>query len=141
VRLSAPLLDIVILLDTDVMIDLLRGYPPAVAWLRLVRHEPLALPGFVVLELLDGCSNRQETDRLIKFVSSYRVLWPRVEDCDRAISDFAAARLERKLNILDILIAECAVGFDLPLHTFNVKHLAAIPGLVAVQPYSKSSRQ
>ncbi len=38
-----------ILLDSDVMIDLLRGYPPAVAWLEtLDEEEELALPGFVV---------------------------------------------------------------------------------------------
>lgn len=130
----------VILLDTDIMIDLLRGYPPAVAWINRVQYETVTLPGFVVLELLDGCSSQQETDRLLGFLASYRVLWPRVEDCDRAIADFAVGRLRRKLSILDVLIAECAVGFSLPLHTFNVKHLAGIPGLVTVQPYSKVNR-
>ena len=120
------------------MVDLLRGFPPATAWLGSVRHEFLALPGYVVLELLEGCSDREETDRLLRFLQSYRVLWPSVRDCNRAVADFAVGRLGRKLGILDILIAECAVGLDLPLHTFNVKHFAAVPGLKTVQPYRKA---
>jgi hypothetical protein len=128
----------VILLDTDVMIDLLRGYPPAVSWLGSVEHESLALPGFVVLELLDGCSNQQETDRLLSFVSSYKTVWPTTRDCARAIADFALGRLKRRLSILDVLIAECAVGLNLPLYTFNVRHLAAVPDLQTVQPYPQT---
>ena len=127
-----------ILLDTDIMVDLLRGYPSAVSWLESIKHESLALPGFVVLELLDGCSNRQQTDRLLTFVASYRTVWPSARDCDRAIADFALGRLRRRLSILDVLIAECAVGFHLPLYTFNVRHLAAVPDLRTVQPYPKA---
>jgi predicted nucleic acid-binding protein len=130
----------VILLDTDVMIDLLRDYPPAPAWLDSVKHERLTLPGYVVMELLEGCPNRRETDQLLKFISAYRICWPTTRDSDRAIADFAVGRLERKLGILDVLIAECAVGLDLPLHSFNVKHFGAIPGLKTIQPYSKGKK-
>ena len=44
-----------LLLDTDVMIDVLRGHPPAVAWLGTVRTEVIALPGYVAMELIQGC--------------------------------------------------------------------------------------
>jgi predicted nucleic acid-binding protein len=33
-----------ILLDTDVMIDVLRRYPPAVAWLESLGNEEIRLP-------------------------------------------------------------------------------------------------
>jgi len=49
-----------ILLDTDIMIDLLRNYPPAVVWLRSLGDEEIALPGFVVMELIQGCRNKAE---------------------------------------------------------------------------------
>jgi predicted nucleic acid-binding protein len=39
-----------IFLDTDVMIDLLRQHPPAVAWLGSLRDEEIVLPGFVVMD-------------------------------------------------------------------------------------------
>ena len=53
-----------LLLDTDVMIDLLRQYPPASAWLAAHSSEELILPGFVVLELIQGCRNKKEQERV-----------------------------------------------------------------------------
>ncbi|MGE0887360.1 MAG: type II toxin-antitoxin system VapC family toxin [Blastocatellales bacterium] len=42
-----------ILLDSDVMIDLFRRFPPAVEWFgSLSADEEIALPGFVVMELI-----------------------------------------------------------------------------------------
>jgi len=40
-----------ILLDTDVMIDLLRQYPPAVAWLDSLGDEEIVLPGYLAVSL------------------------------------------------------------------------------------------
>ena len=37
-----------ILLDTDVMIDILRGYQPAIEWLTSVSDQEIGLPGLVV---------------------------------------------------------------------------------------------
>jgi hypothetical protein len=53
-----------LLMDTDIMIDLLRKHPPAVAWLRSLGEEEIALPGFVVMELIQGCRNKAEQKRL-----------------------------------------------------------------------------
>jgi predicted nucleic acid-binding protein len=39
-----------ILMDTDVAIDILRGRPPAIAWLQALGSAPLGLPGLVVME-------------------------------------------------------------------------------------------
>ena len=36
-----------ILLDTDVMIDIMRNHDPATEWLRQLGVEELALPGLV----------------------------------------------------------------------------------------------
>ena len=49
-----------ILLDTDIMIDLLRKYPSAFAWLASLGDEEIGLPGFVVMELIQGCKNKLE---------------------------------------------------------------------------------
>jgi len=42
------------------MIDILRRYEPAMAWLRALGSEELALPGLVAMELLQGCGNRTD---------------------------------------------------------------------------------
>jgi len=49
-----------ILLDTDVMIDVLRKYPLAISWLNELESEMIGIPGLVAMELLQGCRNREE---------------------------------------------------------------------------------
>jgi len=55
-----------VLLDSDVMIDLLRQSSPALAWLDTLGDEEIVLPGFVVMELIQGCNNKTELARLKK---------------------------------------------------------------------------
>lgn len=49
-----------ILVDTDIVVDILRGYPPSVDWLEASSDETVLLPGFVVMEAVDGCRNLEE---------------------------------------------------------------------------------
>ena len=53
-----------ILLDTDVMIDILRGYQPAIEWLTTAAEQEIGVPGLVVMELLQGCQNAREQKKL-----------------------------------------------------------------------------
>lgn len=41
------------LLDSDVLIDLSRSYPPALTWFG-VQSEVIAVPGFVFLRIAGG---------------------------------------------------------------------------------------
>jgi predicted nucleic acid-binding protein len=125
-----------ILLDTDVAVDVIRGYPPAVAWLQgLGAAAPLGLPGLVVMALLQGCRNRPEQSRVEQFYRRYPHYWPGAADCQRALQDFAAYRLSHSVGLLDTLIAHTAVALNEPLATFNVKHYGVIAGLRTIQPY------
>lgn len=122
------------LLDTDVMIDFLRGYAPAVAWLTGYTM-PVAIPGLVAMELLQGCRNRAEQQRVERELARFALYWPTLADCQRAYRDFAAFRLSTSLSVLDSLIGHTAFRLNEPLATFNVKHYATIAGLQLVQPY------
>jgi predicted nucleic acid-binding protein len=123
------------LLDTDVMVDVVRGHPPAVAWLNGLGSVSASLPGLVAMELLQGCQNLITQRRLEKQLQQYAQYWPTLLDCQRAYQDFAAFRLSHGLGLLDALIGHTAVGRGEPLATFNVKHFAVIAGLMTVQPY------
>jgi predicted nucleic acid-binding protein len=129
----------VILLDTDVMIDLLRRYPPALTWLESLGDEELLLPGFVVLELLQGCRNKAEQEQLEKELQPYAVAWPSSEACNEARAVFASAHLSHGLGLLDALVGQTAVALHAPLYTFNAKHYTAVPRLQTVQPYTKQT--
>lgn len=127
-----------LLLDTDVMIDVLRRFPPAVAWLAAQGTEEVVLPGFVVLELLQGCRDKADQDRVDRLVAGGRVVWPTESACNAAVQTYAQFHLSHNLGFLDALIAHTAILLGQPLYTFNQKHYALIPGLTSVQPYVRT---
>jgi len=129
--------DIMIILDSDVVIDFLRRYPPAIDWLSTLGDEEIALPGYVVMELIQGCGSKAELRKLNGFIADFEVVWPTVETCDRALEVFSQYNLSHNLGLLDTLIGQTAIALDLPLYTFNKKHYAVIPGLVILQPYQR----
>lgn len=127
-----------LILDTDVMVDLLRGYPPAIAWLESLGEAEIGLPGFVIMELIQGCRNKQEQKTLQQKIAPFEVLWPKPGDCDQALATFARLYLSSNLGILDVLIAYTALSLDKSIYTFNTKHYQSIRGLKTIQPYSRN---
>jgi len=121
-------------LDTDVLIDLLRGYPPALAWFASLTDQSL-VPGYAVFELLAGCNNALAVRRLQRWIRSFQRYWPTPADCDRARTTFARASLSHNLGIFAALIGECAVGLGVPLCTFSVRQIRAVADLTTEQPY------
>jgi len=100
-----------ILLDSDVMIDLLRQYPPAVKWLdALDEDEEIALSGYVVMELIQGCRNKVEQERLQRALAPYGIVWLLPADCDKALDIFTQYRLSHNAGLLDALIGQTAVA-------------------------------
>ena len=127
-----------ILLDSDVMIDLLRGYPPAVAWFDGQDDtELVALPGYVVMELIQGCRNKVEQARVLRVVAQYGVVWLAPDDCAQALDIFTEYHLSHNAGLLDVLIGQTALVVNVPLYTFNQKHYHFMPGLRTVQPYER----
>ena len=123
------------LLDTDVLVDVLRGYPPAISWLASLGAESITLPGLVAMEVLQGCRNLQEQNKIEAFLRQYPLAWPTAKDCENAYRDFAAYRLSHSVGIMDSLIAHTAIGTQNTLATFNVKHFIAFSNLETLQPY------
>jgi len=77
------------LLDTDVMIDVLREYPPAIEWLRSLGDAPIILPGLVVMELYQGTQNKNEQAKVERVLETCRVVWPSEQICREAAAMFA----------------------------------------------------
>ena len=129
-----------ILLDSDVLIDLLRKYPPATAWFNALHEdEELLVPGYVLMELIQGCRNKAEQERVQRELAAYGVVWLSPSECDKALEVFTAYRLSHNAGLLDVLIGQTAVSLSVALHTFNQKHYSFIPDMQTIQPYIKSS--
>jgi predicted nucleic acid-binding protein len=124
------------LLDTDVLIDIQRGYAPALAWFTGITELP-SIPGLVVMELIQDAQNMQQVRRALRLVAPLPIIWPTEVDCERALSDFTAYHLSHSLGLIDAMIGACAVGLSATLCTFNVKHYRVIPGLITEQLYQR----
>lgn len=129
-----------ILVDTDVMVDVLRRHQAAILWLASLGDEEIAVPGFVAMELIQGCRNKSEQTTIQRELEPYELAWPSPSVCEQALSVFAAYHLSHNLGFLDALIGQLAVSLNAPLVTFNQKHYAAIPNLKTIQPYVKGRR-
>src|SRR5205085_2861089 len=96
------------LLDTDVMVDVLRGHQPALIWFSGVTQSAAALPGLGVTELVQGCQSKPELTRTQLLLVKFQWHWPTPADCLRAYQDFSNYHLSHGLGLLDSLIGATA---------------------------------
>lgn len=125
-----------ILLDTDVLIDIQRGYPLAVSWLAELPEIP-AVAGYVAMELMQSAQNKRQIEQAKQLVKPLQVVWPSSDDCMVALANFEAYHLSHNLGLLDALIAATAVAYSATLYTHNIKHYRVVPNLDIERPYLK----
>ena len=125
------------LVDTDVLVDCLRGTIAAQAWLKSVAQPPFAVPAAVAMELVMGCRDRADLERIQRFLATFEVAWPEASEFAGAYRLLLAHRLSSGLDIPDCLIAATAVARNARLYTFNLKHFQVVPGLDVAHPYSR----
>lgn len=126
-----------IFLDTDVVIDFLRGNSQAQAWLLALGAEEIGISGFVALELLQGCTNKHSQAKVEKLIAQFRIEWASSQAYKNALETYKQFHLSHAIGMIDILIGHIAVELDVPLYTFNQKHYRLIDGLATIQPYSR----
>lgn len=126
------------LVDTDVMIDVLRGYQPALEWLKSRSGETLVMPGFVLMELLEGCKDKPAQERVLEIARNCSVIWLSESAFKSAVNLFVSYRLSHGLDMMDVLVAQTAIQLDVPLLSFNQKHYRCIPNLAVSAPYSRT---
>jgi predicted nucleic acid-binding protein len=128
----------VILLDTDVLIDCLRGLPAADAWLEESADQVFAIPGIVAMELIVGCHDKADLQRTRAFIHHFDVIWPAASEVRQAFNLLVAHRLQFGVSIPDCIIAAMALERGALLYTFNLKHYQMFPGLEVREPYIRA---
>lgn len=118
------------LVDTDVLIWHLRGYPQATR--RLDELPSLTLSAVSYLELLQGMRNKAELVAVQKMLQRRRATMLPVTEAitQRAIALMEVLTLSHGLQMGDALIAATALDHGLPVLTGNVRHFAAVPGVL-----------
>lgn len=122
------------LLDTTVIVDLLRGFPPAVAWLQN-QSEELGLSPVVWLEVIEGAANRLDQEKAIRLLTHFDRISVANDDFEWAIRESLVFRLSHNVDMMDCLIAASAQRLQRPLFTCNLKHFRPLIGSLAVKPY------
>lgn len=117
------------LVDTDVLIWHLRGYPQATR--RLDELGALTLSAVSYLEVLQGMRNKAELAAVKKMLQHRAATLLPVSEAitQRAIELMEAITLSHGLQMGDALIAATALDHGLPVLTANVKHFGAVQGL------------
>ncbi len=122
------------LLDTDILVDLRRSHPPALAWIEALAQPPV-VSGIAALEFAFGARDANELRDVAAFLRPLALLWPSPDRQQRALWHLAQLRLSHGVGLLDALTAAAAMGHGLAVATSNVGHHAAITGAATVQPY------
>ncbi|MFN2267489.1 MAG: type II toxin-antitoxin system VapC family toxin [Desulfonatronovibrio sp.] len=117
-----------VLVDTDVLIDFLRGYDKAITFID--KFSPrIILSSIVVAELYAGVKGNNELSVLNNFVSLFRIV-PIDADIAKAGGlykrDFGKSH---GVGLADAILAATAKIKNAKLKTLNVKHYPMISGL------------
>ena len=123
-----------LLLDTDVLIDFLRGQPQAVQLLEDTDCE-FHVSAVSVAELYVGVRDGREREVLDQLVGVLRTIEISTEIAQQAGLWRREYGKSHGTGILDALIAACADALQIPLATLNVKHFPMLPHVSA--PYRK----
>jgi predicted nucleic acid-binding protein len=123
------------LIDTSVIIDIYRGFAPALAWRNANQHKTFIITPIVWLEAVEGASNKVNQQQVIRLLSVFQMEYLTEDDQKWAMSQLVKFKLSHNIGMMDCLIAAPAHRLNLPLYTRNVKHFTPmIPTLVNV-PY------
>jgi predicted nucleic acid-binding protein len=121
------------LLDTNIIVDLLRKHPIAEQW--LMEQRDLAVSRSVWLEVLQGVEDSAEQRRAITLLNDFELVELTVSDFDWATRQLTRYHLSHNVDAFDCLIAAPSYRLQLPLYTRNLKHFTTLLGKLAQQPY------
>lgn len=124
-----------IIIDTDILIDIGRGDNTAIACLQSIEQQfQLVISAVTQMELIVGCRNKVELQDLEKFLQHFQILKITEQITDRAVSLLGQYRLSHGLLIADALIAATALEYDEAFITKNQRDYRFIADL-KLQPY------
>jgi predicted nucleic acid-binding protein len=123
------------LIDTNILIDILRGYPRAVKWAQSNPHITLWLPSIVRMEIVAGCNTKQELRDALNLMKPLKLVHITEVDSAWAMEKFELFHLSHKVEIADCFLAAMSIRLQLPVYTRNTKDLLVFKAVQIVNPY------
>jgi len=122
------------LVDTDVLVDYLRGYNKAVEYVKKYSKK-ITLSAISVAELYAGVRDNEERKELDNFVGLFSIL-----PVTREIAKMAGLYKRdffksHNIGLADAIVAASAQTHKAEIKTLNIKHFPMLKGLKP--PYTK----
>jgi predicted nucleic acid-binding protein len=120
----------VLLLDTDILVDVLRGDADAILFLQTKSQQfQLATSVVTQMELIVGCRNKTELQALTSFLQRFQLLKITESISDRATDLLRQFRLSHGLLIPDAVIAATALEYNVSFVSKNQRDYRFIVSL------------
>ncbi|XWX02599.1 PIN domain-containing protein [Aggregatilineales bacterium SYSU G02658] len=122
-----------IFIDTNILIDISRRYPPSIAWYR--QQSRLFITTVTALELIEGTTNKATLAAAINLLRQFELVYLTAVDQEWALQMQRRFCLSHNVELTDCLIAAACARTRAPLYTRNLKHMRPLLGDLAVSPY------
>jgi predicted nucleic acid-binding protein len=122
-------MDNFIIIDTDILIDAGRKVKEAVERLDKERTSVLGISAIVHMELIVGCRNKEELNKLNRFLKRFQIVSLSDAIGNKSVELLNRYHLSHGLLIPDSLIAATALTLDIPLLSKNQRDYRFMDGL------------
>jgi len=122
------------ILDTTILVDLLRSYTPAIVWYGAQSSATLGINPIVWMELIGGGPTKAKRLEAARLLKRFEMVYFSQDDLDWAMAMQMRYELSHGTSMNDCLIAATSRA-GTPLFTRNLKHFTPLLGDQAQAPY------
>jgi predicted nucleic acid-binding protein len=116
------------LLDSTLIVDLLRNYLPAAQWFESQRPRRFGVTAIVMMEVLAGAPSKEKQRSAFRLLSNFERLYLTESDQQWAVDQVGKYSTSHGAGVTDCLIASVSHRLNVPLYTHNLKHFAPLLG-------------
>ncbi|NJL54069.1 type II toxin-antitoxin system VapC family toxin [bacterium] len=121
------------IVDTTVVIHLLRRYKPALAWFN--NNQTYGVTSTTWMEVMQGTTSKSHQTQARGILDQFEMLYLTAADQQWAMEQLEAFQFSHHISMSDCQIAAVVHRLNLPLYTHNLKDMTPIIGKLAVKPY------
>lgn len=120
---------IMILCDTNIIIELLKGNQSTIKDITSIGLENIAISSITEMELYYGAFNKNELSRIKKALNSLEIIHINIGISNEAVNLIEKYSKSHSLQIPDSIIAATAIVDNFSLYTYNIKDFKYIKKL------------
>ena len=122
-----------LLLDTNILIEILKNNHETIASLEVYDKETLYISSISAMELYYGALNKKELEKLKQFITLFNIIHLSEDISIKSLELISSYAKSHSLDIPDSLIASSAIINDFKLFTYNLKDFKFIEELKIVK--------